>query len=173
MFSTRGRVRDKIQTAFQYLLIPIDGFASAGPGRPTEDRLTILNWGGCGLLAPVIRRHIILSNVRIWLYNSTRNATCPAGPFPVHGPLLKFDCASPVPKVPISPGCVFLGMAYYDWALSDVLWLVVNGLADATLLGTGKDAVYYGERVGKVVAATAVVYAAFVGYCMESWRADV
>lgn len=54
-------------------------------------------------------------------------------------------------------------MAYYDWALSGVLWLVVSGFADAILRGTGQAAVYFGERVGAVVATTAAVYAAFVG----------
>ena len=60
-------------------------------------------------------------------------------------------------------GCVPLWLAYYDWAVTDIVCLLVNGFANTTIWAMCPAATYFGEKAGNVVVTAAAAYAAFLG----------
>ena len=148
-FATHGRIRDKIPTDLSYLLIPIRGFSLAEYG------------GQQGALFPSLlgRERAFGGGDSVADYDIKRMPIS----LQLHYECYKFDRAYPISQVPIVAGRISSGMVSYNWALSNVLWLVINGFANATLWVTGDASVYFGEKAGKFFATTADVYASVAG----------
>ena len=163
VYLLRARESPRCNTDCPMITFPIGGYSLAEPQQPTAGPAPPSLWNGGGLLASVIFRPVVLANVCIWLYNFLLDVSFAAGRWLIRAPLLKFAWARPVSKIPILLGFVTLGLAYYDWAMSDVACLLINGIANAPVWSTGHDAAYFGDKNGGISATTSAAYADFLG----------